>query len=110
MDRPIPPEPADIPQIKRAFKAARRTQWLPAVVGLVCAPGAWLIGTVTTWYIGLALVFAVEALVIVIGCTASRCPKCGRCWGTGGIGGIETELTTLVCRRCRLDIGPGLRD
>jgi hypothetical protein len=38
MDRPISPEPRHFPVIRRAFPAARRTRWLPEVVGLVFAP------------------------------------------------------------------------
>ena len=114
MDCPIPAEPADMPQIRRAFRVARRMRWLPALVGAVCAPIVYLIGSITTWYVGLGVFVILEAVVMAVGYSAARCPKCGQVWGIGmvwwaGYNGA-TELKTLVCRRCRTDIRFALRE
>lgn len=115
MDRPVRPEPADVPQIKRAFRVARRMQWLPLLTGLPCGLGACFIGSFTSWYIGLSVFVIVQSAVMAVGFSLARCPKCGKVWGiselwrVGILGEADNELETLVCQRCRLDIGFGLR-
>jgi hypothetical protein len=115
MDRPIRPEPADLPQIKKAFRAAQRMRWLPGLAGLVFAAPSCAIGSRTNWQIGLGFFLIMEASVTVAGYQTARCPKCGQVWGIGalwcvGSSGRANELGTFVCRKCRLDIGLGLRD
>jgi hypothetical protein len=104
-----------MPQIKKAFRAAQRMRWLPGLAGLVFAAPACVIGSLTSWQVGLGFFLILEASVMAAGYQAARCPKCGQVWGLGvvwwiGSSASVSELGTFVCRRCRLDIGLGLRD
>ena len=116
MDRPIRPESVDFPAMRRAYRAARRMRWLPGIIGIVCAPAAWLVGSLTVWYVGLCLFLLVEVAVMAAGYSAARCPKCGQVWGINGLvtaGAYDppiNELSTCVCRKCRIEIGPALRE
>jgi hypothetical protein len=117
---PVRPEPSDLPQIKRAFRAARFMRWSSLPVLVASGVFSSFIGHLTAWQIGLALFLLTLVTTMIIGYNKARCPNCGQVWGVGvvpwlGIGGGITRLEvdeteTLVCRRCRLDIGPALRE
>jgi hypothetical protein len=81
-------------------------------------------GMIVAWYVGVAiLILSWGVLFIIVGHWQARCPRCGQVWwdGMGGTGFMgwygptelaaqKDEAETLVCRRCRLDIGLGLED
>jgi hypothetical protein len=83
-----------------------------------------LAGMVVAWYVGVViLILSWGVLFIIVGYWLARCPRCGQVWwdGMGGTGfmgwlgpreltPLKDETETLVCRRCRLDIGLGLED
>jgi hypothetical protein len=101
-------------RIKRAFRTARLLKG-PAVFAVlfivlitILISGSWIVG------LGMFLcgLFTLKLLEI----TLARCPRCGQIWGGGVlpyVGGslmrLEVDETeTLVCRRCRLNIGESL--
>ena len=75
-----------------------------------------IVGRTTEWYYG-AAVLVVSLPFFILGYLAARCPHCGQVWwGTqpwtsaDGVDQTVDETDTMVCRRCRLDIGLGLRE
>ena len=85
---------------------------------------AIIIGGTTAWYIGVLVFIAIWGTLFIYGYRAARCPRCGQVWwsgmGTlavapwwyaaGEFAAQEDETESFVCRRCRLDIGLGLRE
>jgi len=121
MDRPIPPEAAERPRIKRAMRAARFMKWGAPLVALAGMLVAVIIGANTAWYLGLIALIIAWSTLYIFGYTSARCPRCGQVWWSGyGVLGVQwwynaksaakaDETESFVCRRCRLDIGFGLR-
>ena len=73
---------------------------------------AIIVGGTTEWYFGVG-VLVVSLPFFILGYLAARCPHCGQVWWgsprwMSDVGTDETD--TMVCRRCRLDIGLGLRE
>jgi hypothetical protein len=124
MDRPIRPEPSERPRIKRAMRAAHFMKWGATPVSGICLLGSVIVGATTAWYVGLVVFIITHATLFILGYILARCPRCGQVWwsGMGAIfmtGGFlavtesaeqEDETESFVCRRCRLDIGLGLRE
>jgi len=115
--RPVRPEPEELPKIKRAMRAARFMRWGSQSVVLLVLCVAIYVGGTSEWYFGVALFVAICAPFLILGFLAARCPHCGQVWWADGArwmrdGQYETadETETMVCRRCRLDIGLGLRE
>jgi len=112
MQRPVAPDQAERPQIRKAMRAARVMKWGATPVFGIGTIAAVIIGVGTAWYVGL-IVFAIVASLLVVGYGAARCPHCGQLWGSGLLAWRSElpvdETETFVCRRCRLDIGLGLR-
>ncbi len=94
---------------------------LVAGLGLVAAI---IVGGTSRWYFGVA-VCVILAPFFILGYAAARCPHCGQVWwGEGRLlvsrpwewwypapeEVTEDETQSMVCRRCRLDIGLGLRE
>ena len=81
-----------------------------------------LVGMLVTWYVGIVFcILSWGVLFLVVGHWLARCPRCGKAWwsGMGSIGldgwpdtiemsGVKSEIETLVCRGCGLDIRLGL--
>lgn len=122
MNRPIQPDPAERPKIQKAMRAARFMKWgAPLVTGVITLV-AIFVGMMVAWFWGVA-VFAISwGALLVVGYSFARCPRCGQVWwsllavfGLSAVmesaarGTQEDETESLVCRRCRLDIGLGLR-
>jgi hypothetical protein len=122
MDRPIEPDPAECPKIRKAMRVARFMKWgAPFLTGII-ALVAILVGVMLAWFWGVA-VFAISwVALLVVGYSLARCPRCGQVWwsvlavfGLSAViesaarGTQEDETESFVCRRCRLDIGLGLK-
>jgi hypothetical protein len=117
--RPVRPEPEERPRIKRAMRAARIMKWGALPVAGIALLAAFIVGRTSQWYFGVA-VLAFLAPFFILGYSAARCPHCGQVWwgeGTRRVryGGVEyppaeDETESMVCRRCHLDIGLGLRE
>ena len=118
--RPVPPEPEERPEIKRAMRAARIMKWgaLPVEgLGLIVA---LIVGGTSEWYFGVGVFVVIVAPFFIVGFAAARCPHCGQVWWGEGPGRVsygsvenpttEDETDSMVCRRCHLDIGLGLRE
>ncbi len=85
---------------------------------------AVLVGKFMIWYLGLAIFLLSQLALIIFGYSSARCPRCGQVWWSGmgtiaAVGGWfavaesaeqEDETESFVCRRCRLDLGLGMRD
>ncbi len=82
---------------------------------------AIFIGMRAAWYIGVIAFIIVWAALFIFASACARCPHCGQIWGRLGDFGAwwfmfgqqaadKDETESFVCRRCRLDIGYGLRD
>src|SRR5262245_23224888 len=118
--RPIPPEPEERPKIKRAMRAARILKWGGLPVSGLGYVTAMIVGATSKWYFGVAVFVVICAPFFIFVLSAARCPHCGQVWWAEGTlrvryGGVEyppteDETESMVCRRCRLDIGLGLRD
>ena len=118
-NRPVRPEPEERPKIKRAMRAARIMKCCAPPVASLGLLAAIIVGGASEWYFGVA-VLVILAPFFILGYSAARCPHCGQVWwaeGTGAVryGGVEYPVTedeteSMVCRRCRLDIGLGLRE
>ena len=126
-ERPIRPEPDEHPKIQKGFKAAKFMKWWGTFLsGLSLALSA-IVGYCTVWYLGLVLLFVLLGALFIIGYSQARCPHCGQVWWspmvlifiapwwlliglllTGSMS-EEDETETFVCRRCRLNIGMGLK-
>ncbi len=85
---------------------------------------AVIIGATTVWYVGVIAFVIMWSALFIIGYTFARCPRCGQVWWSG-MGTLavapwwyaatesaahEDETEPFVCRRCRLDLGLGLRE
>jgi hypothetical protein len=106
------------------MRAARFMKW-------IAVPRAWLavilaiiIGVGSEWYFGVGFFVVTLTVLFVVGYSKARCPRCGQVWGSsmGALtfapwwaiadeaAEVGDETETFVCRRCRLDIGLGLRE
>ena len=124
MDRPIPPEPEERPKIRKAMRAARFMKWWATPIAGIIFLLSVLFGMFVTWYVGVAIFVIAQGVLFIVGYSVARCPHCGQVWWSGMgtiavVGGWlaiaeeaarENETESFVCRRCRLDIGLGLRD
>ena len=116
--RPVPPEPEERRKIKRAMRAARIMKGVAPIVAGLGLLAAIIVGRKSEWYFGVAVFAAICSPFFIFGYSAARCPRCGQVWwaegmlrvGYGGYPPTEDETGSLVCRRCRLDIGLGLRE
>ena len=119
MERPVRPEQAECLRIKKAMRAARIMKWgrLP-VLGLAVLT-ALIVGGTSKWYCGVGLFVVINVPFFIFVVLAARCPRCGQVWwGEGALrkfGGVEyplpeDETQSMVCRRCHLDIGYGMRE
>ena len=120
--RPIRPEPEECPKIKKAMRAARFMKWGATPLFSLGLLAAIFIGGTSEWYWGVIVFVVTWAPLLIFGSLASRCPHCGQVWwpctqlGTppwfliGESSVVEDETESMVCRRCRLDIGLGLRE
>ena len=85
---------------------------------------AVIIAATSKWYFGVTVFLVTWAALFIYGYSAARCPRCGQVWWSG-MGTLavapwwfaasesaehEDETESMVCRRCRLDIGLGLRE
>lgn len=117
--RPVRPEPAEHAKIKKAMRVARFMRWCAPPLAGIAMITAIIIGRTSEWYFGV-IVLAVSCAALIFGYSAASCPRCGQVWwGEGTLrvryGGVEypptaDETESMVCRRCRLDIGLGLRE
>jgi hypothetical protein len=124
MGLPIPPTPEERPKIRKAIRVARFMKWYATPISGLSLVFSILAGMVVAWYVGVViLILSWGVLFIIVGYWLARCPRCGQVWwdGMGGTGFMgwygptelaaqKDEAETLVCRRCRLDIGLGLGD
>src|ERR1051325_11554574 len=102
---PVRPEPEERPKIKRAMRAARILKWGGrSVVGLALLLGL-MVGGTSRWYFAVAVFLIIFGPFFVFTYWGARCPLCGQLWG-----GTADETESIVCSRCRLDIGLGLRE
>ena len=124
MDRPIRPEPTERPRIKKAIRAARFMKWGAIPVAGIAALASVIIGATSAWYFGVITFIVAWSALFILGYGCARCPRCGQVWWSG-MGTLvvapwwfvilesaaqEDETESFVCRRCRLNIGLGLRD
>ena len=118
MERPVRPDPAECPRIKKAMRAARIMKWGAEPVALIGQLAALIVGVTSKWYFGVAVLVVIVAPFFIFVILAARCPRCGSVWwsfgpvatGRGGSEDTEDETESMVCRECRLDIGYGLRE
>jgi hypothetical protein len=124
MGLPIPPTPEERPKIRKAIRVARFMKWYATPISGLTLVFSIFAGMIVAWYVGVViLILSWGVLFIIVGHCLSRCPRCGQVWwdGMGGTGFMgwygptelaaqKDEAETLVCRRCRLDIGLGLED
>jgi len=119
-NRPVRPEPEERPKIKRAMRAARIMKWGVQPVGALALLAGIIVGGTSEWYFGVTVFVVIFAPFCIVGFSAARCPHCGQVWWGDGPGWvsygdvenptIEYETDSMVCRRCHLDIGLGLRE
>jgi hypothetical protein len=120
--RPIRPEPSEHPKIKRAYRAAKFMKWWSNMLMGLTAILSIVVGHYTVWYLGLVLVLILWGVLLVGGYSHARCPHCGQVWWSSRmalmfvlplwllfLGEDNDETESFVCRRCRLDIGYGLK-
>ncbi len=90
----------------------------PLVTGLGLL-AAIIVGRTSEWYFGVAVIVVIWATFFIWGYSAARCPHCGQVWwsavgalrvGYGGYAPTEDETESMVCRRCRIDIGLAMRE
>ena len=120
--RPIRPEPAECPKIKNAMRAARFMKWGAQPLFGLALLAAIFIGVTSEWYWGVIVFIVTWAPLLIFGYSAARCPHCGQVWWpctqlftppwypAPESPVVEDETESMVCRRCRLDIGLGLRE
>ncbi len=119
--RPLRPDRAEHPKIKRAFRAAKFMKWGSVPLAGVAAVVAVVIGGSSAWYFGLGVFLLAWGVLFILGYSTARCPRCGQVWWSWmgllvfapwwliAMGG-EDETDSFVCRKCNLDIGLGLRE
>jgi hypothetical protein len=119
--RPIRPEPAECPKIKKAMRAARFMKWGATPLFGLALLAAIFIGVASEWYWGVIVFVVTGAPLLIFGYSAARCPRCGQVWwpyrqlytslwSLFDSPVVEDETESMVCRRCHLDIGLGLRE
>jgi hypothetical protein len=108
-DRPVNPELFEYPKIKKAFRAAKISGGFGVLIFFAALVVGIVIGAFFNWILGLILFLLAIGALTWFG-IAARCPRCGQPWGAGKVGSDVNELETFVCRRCRLNIGMGLRE
>ena len=118
--RPIRPDRAEHPRIRKAFRAATFMKWGSVPLVGIAAIVALLIGSSSGWDFGLGFLLLAWAVLLVFGYSAARCPRCGQVWWSKTamlvvspwliLFGGDDETDSFVCRRCGLDIGLGLRE
>src|SRR2546427_11531129 len=94
--RPVPPEPAEYPQIRRAMRAARFMKLGAPIVAVVTMVLSIIVGASKAWHFGISALVVSWGMLYVIGYSAARCPHCGQVWwspfgmfGTAAWGIIE---------------------
>ncbi len=120
--RPIRPEPSEYPKIKKAYRAAKIMKWWSMILMGVTGVLSIIVGHYTVWFFGLGLVLTLWGVLFIGGYSKARCPHCGQVWWSSRMtfmfilpvwlvfmGEDKDETESFVCRRCRLDIGYGLR-
>ena len=80
MVRPVHPEPAEFPLIRKAMRAARFMKWAAPVAATAAVLLSVAIAIITAWYVGLVLVAILWAALYGFGYGAARCPHCGQMW------------------------------
>jgi hypothetical protein len=124
MGLPTSPTPEERPKIRKAIRVARFMKWYATPISGLTLMFSVFAAMLAVWYVGvIVLIFSWGVLFIIVGYWLARCPRCGQVWwdGMGGTGfmgwlgpreltPLKDETETLVCRRCRLDIGLGLED
>ncbi|TXT44956.1 MAG: hypothetical protein FD140_4799 [Limisphaerales bacterium] len=99
-------------------------KWGANLVAGIALIFAVYFGMTMAWYWGAAVFVVSWAGLFIGGYSQARCPRCGQVWwsgmgaiaATGGWMAVaqsaeqEDETESFVCRRCRLDIGLGLRN
>ena len=106
------------------MRAARFMKWGATPLAGVATIAAVIIGASSAWYFGVIAFLVMWSVLFIFGYTCARCPRCGQVWWSG-MGTLavapwwysitesaaqEDETESFVCRRCRLDIGLGLRE
>jgi hypothetical protein len=120
--RPVRPEPSEYPKIRKAYRAARFMKWWSAILMGLAAFLSYLVGHYTIWYLGLGSVLILWGALLIGGYSKALCPHCGQIWWSARttlffvlplwlvfMGEDKDEIESFVCRRCRLDIGYGLK-
>jgi hypothetical protein len=106
------------------MRAARFMKYGAGPVVGVAMFAALIIGVSTAWYVGVILFAVTSGALFGFGYTLARCPHCGQVWWGNALPRtappswsdlrVSTpdadETQSYVCRRCRLDIGLGLRE
>jgi hypothetical protein len=105
------------------MRAARFMKWGATPLAGLALLVAIMIAATSEWYYGVAVFVVTWAALFIFGYSAARCPHCGQVWwsgmgtlpvspwfGAAEFAAQEDETESMVCRRCRLDIGLGLRD
>ena len=118
--RPIRPDRAECPKIRKAFRAATFMKWGAVPLVGVAVIVALLIGSALGRYFGVGFLLLAWAVLLIFGYSAARCPRCGQVWWSKTVMfvvspwlilfGGDDETDSFVCRRCGLDIGLGLRE
>ena len=122
MDRPVRPDLAELPGIKRAVRAARFMKWGASPIAAVAMIGSIIVGVSIAPYLGV-LIFLISCGTLGFLCyKLARCPRCGQLWWPSPFVNAtwspankeflpqEDETQSFVCRRCRIDIGLALRE
>ena len=124
--RPVRPERSEYPKIQKAFRAAKLMKWLAMILLGVSIILSIIVGHYAVWYLGLGVLLILWSVILIGGYSQARCPHCGQVWWSpmimlmflgplwlvvGLLLASEDvdETETYVCRRCRLDIGIGLK-
>jgi hypothetical protein len=119
--RPIRPDRAEHPKIRKAFRAATFMKWGSVPLMILAVVVAKVIASFSSrWYFGVGFLLLAWAALLVFGYSRARCPRCGQVWWsrTGMflvapvliLFGGDDETDSFVCRRCALDIGFALRE
>jgi hypothetical protein len=122
MDRPVRPDPSELPRIKKAMRAARFMKWGAAPIMGVALIVSFMLGVSIASYVGVLAFLVSCGALYLIGYSLARCPRCGQVWWPSPFvnapwqpGSTEflpqaDETQSFVCRRCRIDVGLALRD
>ena len=117
--RPMRPDRAEQPKIRRAFRAATFMKWGAVPLMGIAQIIAFFIGWTIGWHLGLAFLLVAWGMLFIVGYATARCPRCGQVWWSRTVMfvvapwlilfGGDDETDSFVCRKCGLDIGFGLR-